>query len=158
MYALVWTEINGGRIEQAAALIRAFEPVAERTRHPGAQWALRNVQSSLTFLAGDIAGTALRLASEVEFGRLHGVPWSYVSQFQLGLCFFLQGRTDEALKMLRDAAAAEPPSWLGCHSRSVLFAACATRLLTRHAPSVATSDSRCPGRAAPRPPAPSSTS
>jgi eukaryotic-like serine/threonine-protein kinase len=120
-YVSVLAELHHGRLQEAAALIDDFEPRAERIGHRGAQWALRTLRPALRHLTGDLSGAEREARDVLEFVRMHHVEWGYVTELQLGENLFLQGKTEEALEIVRRIAAFEPPTRYKQHSRGLLF-------------------------------------
>jgi tetratricopeptide (TPR) repeat protein len=117
----VFGELHLGRLQEAAALIDDLEPRAERLGNRNAQWALRNCRPMLRHLTGDLAGAEREFRSVLEFAQVHHVEMGYITELRLGENLFVQGKTDEALEIVRRVATWEPPSYLKQFSRGVLF-------------------------------------
>jgi tetratricopeptide (TPR) repeat protein len=120
-FVLVFAKLHFGRLQEAAALADDIEPRAARIGHRGAQWVVQASRPVLLHLAGDLAGAARETTSVLEFARVHAVAWGFVSELRLGEILFHQGKTDEAVEILRRTAAFEPPSYRKQHGRGLLF-------------------------------------
>jgi len=120
-YVSVHAELHRGRLQEAAALVDGCEPRAERIGHRIAQWTLRSLRPALRLLAGDLSGAAREARDVLEFVRVHNVAWGYLTELRLGDILFLQGKTEDALEIVRRVAALEPLSRYKQHSRGFLF-------------------------------------
>jgi len=117
----VLAEVHGGRLQEAAELIGNFEPRAERIGHRVAQWALRQSRPLLRCLAGDLAGAERETRDILAFVRVHHIAWGYLTELRLGEILLLQGKTEDAVEIVRRVAVLEPPSYRKQHSRGYLF-------------------------------------
>jgi len=120
-YVSVLAAAHQGRLQEAAALIDELEPRAERIGNRTSQWALQGLRAALRYLAGDLAGAERIARGVVEFVSAQRHPWVYLTEVRLAEILFLQGRTDEAIEVVRHVAACEQPTRYKQHSRGLLF-------------------------------------
>ena len=120
-YISVLAALHRGRLQEAAALIDDFEPRAERIGHLGSRWSLGGIRPALRYLAGDFAGAEREARRVLESARMHHLTWGYLTELRLGELQFLQGKTEEAIEVVRHVAAFEPPSRYKQQSRGLLF-------------------------------------
>ena len=120
-YMPVFAHVSHGRLHEAAALVEDLEPRAERIGHRGCQAALQLVRPPLHHLAGDLPGAEREARRVVDFARVHHNPWQFLAEIRLGDSLFLQGKTADALEILRRTAAFEPLTRFKQHSRGFVF-------------------------------------
>jgi tetratricopeptide (TPR) repeat protein len=114
-------EFYGGHLAEG---VRAFTDLladAERGGHLSVAWLCRSYLAVGHLFAGDLAA-AQRAAEEArEFAAMIGTPWIFFDDHLLGIIAHRLDRADDAIRYMRAALAAEPPTFWSGVSRAYLF-------------------------------------
>jgi tetratricopeptide (TPR) repeat protein len=108
----VYMEYCFGRPAQAAAALPDAILRAERTGHYGALWALKSLGSAIPAALGDLASSEREAREAYEFGKTHGIAWSFSSWVALAEFAFNRGDLAAAEQFCSDPSGIEPKTYI----------------------------------------------
>ncbi len=114
-------EFYAGHFDEGGRSFGELLTDAERGGHLSVAWLCRSYLAIGQAFAGDLAAAQQAAEKAREFAAAIATPWIFFDDHLLGIIAHRLGRPDDALRHMRAALAAEPPTFWSGVSRAYLF-------------------------------------
>lgn len=114
-------EFYAGHLDEGVRSFGELLADAERSGHLSVAWLCRSYLAIGHVFAGDLLAAQQAAEKAREFATTIGTPWIFFDDHLLGIIAHRLGRAADALRHMRAAVAAEPPTFWSGVSRAYLF-------------------------------------